>query len=80
MGLFSTLIAYGLYEWAIKEIPVAESAIFAYLQPTFAIPFAYLLLSETVDLWFVVGASIIGYGFYVSEKKVLPVLNNSRKG
>src|SRR3989344_5900378 len=80
MGLFSTLIAYGLYEWAIKEIPVAESAIFAFLQPTFAIPFAYLLLSETVDLWFVVGASIIGYGFYVSEKKVLPVLNNSRKG
>lgn len=69
MGLFSTLVAYGMYEWAIKEMPVAESAIFSYLQPIFTIPFAYILLGEKVSLWFMVGGLIIGFGVYISEKK-----------
>lgn len=68
MGLFSTLVAYTFYESAIKEIEVAESAAYNYLSPIFAIPFAYLLLGEVVNIWFVIGAVLIALGVYVSEK------------
>ncbi|MEK7595754.1 MAG: DMT family transporter [Patescibacteria group bacterium] len=68
MGIMSTLVAYGLYEWAIKQIPVAETAIFSYLAPIFAIPVAYILLGEKISFWFIVGCVIIGYGVYISEK------------
>ena len=68
MGIFSTLIAYGMYEWALKVVPVAESAIYSYLTPIFAIPFSYLLLGEKMDLWFIIGGLIIAYGVYISER------------
>lgn len=68
MSLFSTLVAYTFYEDAIKEIEVAETAAYNYLSPIFAIPFAYLLLGETVNIWFIMGAALIALGVYVSEK------------
>ena len=69
MGVFSSVIAYGMYEWVLKEVPVVESSIYGYLPTVFAIPFAYLLLGETVSFWFVVGSIVIGYGVVLSEKK-----------
>lgn len=69
MAIFSTVVAYFLYEWALKEIPVAETSLYAFLQTVFTIPFAYILLGEKITVWFVVGALIIGYGVYLSEKQ-----------
>ncbi|MBI4091150.1 DMT family transporter [candidate division WWE3 bacterium] len=69
MGVFSTLVAYGLYEWAIKEIPVAETAIFAYLQPIFTIPFAYVIVGERITFWYLIGGLIVLAGIYLSERK-----------
>lgn len=69
MGIFSTIIAYSFYESAIKEIEVAESAVYSYLAPLFAVPFAYLLLGEVVNFWFIAGSALIATGVFVSEKR-----------
>ncbi len=69
MGIFSTLVAYGFYEWALKAIPVAETTIYSYLSPIFAVPLAYILLGEKVGLWFILGSIVIAYGVFLSEKK-----------
>lgn len=69
MGIFSTLVAYGLYEWAVKSLPVAETTIYSYLSPIFAVPLAYILLGEKVGLWFILGSIIIAFGVFLSERK-----------
>lgn len=67
MGVLSTLVAYGLYTWSLKELPAGGSSIFSYLQPIFAIPFSFLLLGEKVDTTFIIGGLIIAVGVYFSE-------------
>jgi drug/metabolite transporter (DMT)-like permease len=69
MGIFSTLVAYGMYEWALKDMPVAESAIYSYLSPLFGIPVGYILLGEIPGVWYILGGLIIAFGVYISEKQ-----------
>ena len=69
MGILSTLVAYGLYEISIRDMPISETAAYNYLSPILTIPFSYLLLGEKVTLWFIIGGLVIGFGVYLSEKK-----------
>jgi drug/metabolite transporter (DMT)-like permease len=67
MAILSYLLAYFLYNFGISKIEVSEAAIFSYLQPVFAAPFAVFWLKETITFPFLLGAGIIFLGVVLSE-------------
>ncbi len=69
MALLSSLLAYTLYQKALKYVKVTDTAFFGYLSPIFTFPVAYFLLGETLNKFLVVGAIFIALGVYVAERK-----------
>jgi drug/metabolite transporter (DMT)-like permease len=67
MALLSSIAAYNLFEWGLTKIQVKDTAIFSYLQPVFALPFAYLLLKELPNQFMLFGAGIIAVGVAIAE-------------
>jgi len=69
MGLFSGSLAYYLHIRGLKTVEISESALFAYLQPIFAIPLAILWLNEKINIYFLVGAVLVSTGILLAEYK-----------
>lgn len=67
MAIFSYLVAYYTHYFGLKTIDASEAALFAYLQPVFAVPLAVLWLGETFTLPFAMGAIIIAIGVFLTE-------------
>lgn len=86
MSLLSLGAAYFLFEWGLRKLEACETGIFAYLQPVFTFPAAYLLLGELIPalLWPVIlitafGVAVATTGMYhrhgkpmTSAKIILP--------
>ena len=69
LAILSYIVAYYLYDWAVRRVEVSEAALYGYLQPLFAFPAAYLLLGELPTRFFIVGALLIGLGVFLTEYK-----------
>lgn len=69
MAILSYIVAYYLYDWSVRKIEVSEAALYGYLQPVFAFPAAYFLLGETPTRYFLLGATLIGIGVFLTEYK-----------
>ncbi len=69
MALLSSLVAYFAFEWGLSKVEVKDTAIFSYLQPVFALPFAYLLLREMPNQYMLLGVFIIAVGVAIAESK-----------
>lgn len=67
MSLLSSIVAYFTYAWGISKIEASEAALFFYLEPIFAAPFAYLWLGERITPTFLLGAAIIATGVILTE-------------
>jgi drug/metabolite transporter (DMT)-like permease len=68
MALFSSIVAYFLFQWGLDKAEVADTAIFTYLGPVFAFPAAFLLLGEVPSIYLLLGACIIATGVVIAEK------------
>jgi len=66
MSIFSSVIAYTLYEYGLSLIEASEATLFAYLQPIFAAPVALIWLDEKISFPFLLGALIIAVGIFIS--------------
>lgn len=53
MSILSLGAAYFLFEWGLRKLEACETGVFAYLQPVFTFPAAYLILGELIPslLW-----------------------------
>lgn len=69
MAIISGILAYTIYQLALKRVEAGNSSMFTYLHPVFGIPVAYLLLGETFSYLTLLGAVLIGYGIYRAERK-----------
>lgn len=67
MSVLSSIVAYYLFEWGLTKVAVKDTAIFSYLQPVFALPFAYALLGEVPNQYMLLGAAIIALGVLIAE-------------
>jgi len=67
MSIFSSIIAYTTYNWGLSLIEASEATLFTYLQPIFAAPLAYFWLKETITAPFLIGASLIALGVFLTE-------------
>ena len=69
MVFFSSIVAYFLFESALKKAKVVETALLSYLSPLMAMPFAFLLLNEIPSKVAIIGAVIIALGIVFAESK-----------
>ncbi len=68
MAIFSSIVAYLLFQWGLEESSVADTAILGYLTPIFTLPFSFILLSEIPTSLNIVGMVIIMVGVFISER------------
>lgn len=69
MSTLGSLIAYFTYTYGISLIEASEATLFAYLQPIFTAPLAFLWLKESVSKYFILGAILIIIGVFLTEYK-----------
>lgn len=67
MAVFSSIIAYSTHLYGLSKIEASEAVVFTYLQPIFTIPVATVFLREKATLPFIVGATLIAAGVFLSS-------------
>lgn len=67
MAIFSSIAAYMLYEYGLKEAKVSDAAIYGYLGPVFTLPFAYFLVGESPNIYMMIGGAVIAIGVIIAE-------------
>lgn len=68
MSLFSSVIAYMIFYYALHYVSATRMTALSYLQPPLAIMLAFVLLREQITARLVAGALVIFAGVYVTEK------------
>jgi drug/metabolite transporter (DMT)-like permease len=69
MALLSSIVAYFAFEWGLTKVEIKDTAIFSYLQPVFALPFAFILLGELPNRFMLIGSAVIALGIVIAESK-----------
>lgn len=69
-AIFSSLIAYYLYHFAIKNILAQEVGVFAYLDPIIAVIIAAPLLGEFPTPIYILGSVFVFLGIFIAEGRL----------
>ncbi len=68
LGGIITIGAYGLYNFAIKQVPANKAASFVNLIPIFAVLLGWLVLGETLNIYQIFAGCLIMAGVYLTQK------------
>jgi drug/metabolite transporter (DMT)-like permease len=69
ISIFSSVVAYSLYNSGLQETKAADVGLFSYFSPLAALIVGIPLLHEYPDLWFIMGAGLVLFGVWIAEKK-----------
>lgn len=69
-AVFSSLIAYSVYDWALANLPAYRTSVFTYIDPVIAIVIAIPLLGERLTVPFIIGSVLVFAGIMVAEKRL----------
>ena len=67
MAIGTSVIAYGLWYWALKYMDVSRMAVFHNIQPVVATIVAFFWLGEPLGIEFIVGGVIVLGGVILAE-------------
>jgi drug/metabolite transporter (DMT)-like permease len=68
MALFSAMIGYLIYYYALTYMAASRVSAFSYLQPLVATLLAIPLLHEGVTIWLMIGGALVLAGVYMTER------------
>ena len=68
MAVFSSVVAYIIYNYALAHIPASRVSAFSYLQPLFATLMAISLLHESWTASLLVGGALVLIGVVLTER------------
>ncbi|NMB83886.1 EamA family transporter [Candidatus Roizmanbacteria bacterium] len=89
--IFSSFIAYGLFNYGISKIKGQEVGVFSYIDPVVAVILAAPLVNEHPDMFFYIGSVLVFGGILIAEgrihyhplhrikKYIVPQNNNDRR-
>ena len=69
-AIFTSVIAYVLYNFAIKKIKMSEIGIFLYIDPIITALIAVPLLGEKITVLFLLGSLFVFLGIFVAEGRI----------
>lgn len=68
-AIFTSVIGYILYNFAIRKIKASETGIFLYLDPFITVLIAVPLLHENITSTFIIGALLVFVGIFIAEER-----------
>lgn len=69
LGIFCLAIAFWLWSEGLARQTAAEVGVYLYVEPLVTMIGAWVLLSERITVWLILGAILISVGVWVSEKQ-----------
>ncbi len=72
LGCIASMVCFLVWNWVIKQLGSVTTTNYAYFNPVMTMLFAWLILSERITLFFILGTSLILMGMYFINKKAQP--------
>ena len=68
LGCIASMVCFLAWNWAMKKIGEVAVTNYVYFNPVTTVLFAWLVLSERITLYFIIGTILILTGMYLSNK------------
>lgn len=69
LGCVASTLCFLAWNWAMKKLGAVVVTNYAYFNPVVTILFAWLLLSESITVYFLLGTLLILVGMYLSDRR-----------
>lgn len=69
LGCVACTLCFVAWNWALKQLGAVTATNYVYLNPVTTIVFAWLVLSEQITAWFIIGTVLILFGMYLVDAK-----------
>jgi len=69
LGIFVTIMAYGLYNYGMSKIPANQASAFINLIPVITLIFGWLFLNERLNWIQYAASALVLIGVYLSQNK-----------
>ena len=69
LGAIASTLCYYLWGWVIRNLGAVVATNYVYFNPVVAILCAWIVLSENITIWFLLGTALILVGMYFADKK-----------
>ena len=69
LGAIASTLCYYLWGWVIRNLGAVVATNYVYFNPVITIVCAWLVLSEHITPWFLLGTALILVGMYFADKK-----------
>ena len=70
LGCVASMLCYLAWNWVIKKLGAAIVTNYVYFNPVTTVLFAWLILSERITLYFLLGTLLILTGMYLCNKRI----------
>jgi len=68
LGCVASMLCFLTWNWVLKKLGAVVATNYVYLNPVVTIIFAWLILSERITLFFLMGTALILFGMYMACK------------
>jgi drug/metabolite transporter (DMT)-like permease len=69
LGCVASMLCFLAWNWVIRQLGAVVATNYVYLNPVVTALFAWLILSERITVFFVLGSVLILVGMYLISKK-----------
>ena len=69
LGCIASMVCFLAWNWALKQLGAVVATNYVYLNPVTTIVFAWLILSEQITPWFILGTLLILFGMYLADRR-----------
>jgi drug/metabolite transporter (DMT)-like permease len=69
-AVFSSFLAYSFFAYGISRIKASDAAIYTYIDPIIGTALSWILLSEPITRYFLLGAVFIFTGIFMAEGRI----------
>ena len=69
LGAIASTLCYYLWGWVIRNLGAIIATNYVYFNPVVAILCAWIVLSENITIWFLLGTALILVGMFFADKK-----------
>ena len=70
LGVVASCVCYLVWTWVMDKLGAVVATNYVYVNPLSTIVVAWLVLSEQITLYFILGAILILVGMYLADKKM----------
>ena len=69
LGCVASMLCFLAWNWVMKKLGAVAATNYVYFNPVTTILFAWLILSEQITIYFIIGSILILLGMYLADRK-----------